>query len=56
MDCLNVEVVLKSGLPYSTTRYNLQKSISADGTELTVPKNVVLEVKYPNLDIKGTLK
>ena len=56
MDCLNVEIVLKTGLPYSTTRYNLQKSISADGTELTVPKNVVLEVRFPNLDIKGTLK
>jgi hypothetical protein len=56
MDCLKVEVVLKTGSPYSSVRYNLDRNISADGTELKVPKNVILEIKFPNVDIKGTLK
>lgn len=56
MDCLKVEIVLKSNSPYSSTRYNLDRNLSADGTELRVPKNVILEIKFPNVDIKGTLK
>ncbi len=40
MDCLKVEIVLKTGLHIQQQRYNLEKNISADGTELKVPKNV----------------
>ena len=56
MDCLKVELVVKSGSPYSSTRFNLDRNISADGTQLNVPKNVILEVKFPNIDIKGSLR
>jgi len=56
MDCLKVELVTKSGSPYSSTRFNLDRNISADGTQLNVPKNVILEVKFANADIKGSLR
>jgi hypothetical protein len=46
--------VQKAGAPYSTTKFNFDQNISADGTLLVVPKNVVLELKYPNADIRGS--
>ena len=55
MDCLKVSIIAKTGSPYSTTRFNFDRNISADGTELVVPKNVILELKYPNVDIKGSV-
>jgi hypothetical protein len=54
MDCLKVNLVQKAGAPYSTTKFNFDQNISADGTLLVVPKNVVLELKYPNADIRGS--
>jgi len=56
MDCLSVKIGLKTGLPYASARYDLTRNLSADGTELKVPKNVILEVKFPQNDIKGSFK
>ena len=45
-------------LTYSTfEKVNyINENISADGRILYAPENVVYELKYPNLDIKGTIK
>jgi len=54
MDCLRVDVVQKAGAPYSTIKFDFERNISADGTYLSVPKNVVLELRYPKADIRGS--
>ncbi len=56
VDVTNVKIENKSGGLYSTDTLNIDEYISADGRILYAPENVVYELKYPNLDIKGTIK
>jgi phage-related baseplate assembly protein len=54
-DVKKVTVNQKFGGAYSSTRINFDDALSKDGTYINTPKNVIMELKYPNNDIKGTL-
>jgi len=56
VDTVNVKLDSKSGGNYSNSVLNIAQNMSLDGRYLSVPDNVVLEVKYPKIDIKGTVK
>ena len=56
VDTTSVKINLKSGGKYASTVYNMQNSYSPDGTVLYLPEDAVFELKYPNEDIKGTVK
>ena len=56
VDVVNVKITGKSGESYSSDTINLAEYISADGRILYAPENVVYELKFPNSDIKGTVK
>jgi hypothetical protein len=56
VDVTNVQIEHKVGGLYSDFSYDINENISADGRILYAPENVVYELKYPNLDIKGTIK
>tara|TARA_R110000824_G_scaffold101269_1_gene240613 strand:+ start:13 stop:1809 length:1797 start_codon:yes stop_codon:yes gene_type:complete len=56
VDVTNVEITNQSGGNYSDNSLNLKQYISADGRILYAPENVVYELKFPDLDIKGTVK
>lgn len=55
VDVKSVKVSLKTGANYSSTSLNLNDVISKDGTFYNIPKNCILELKYANNDIKGTI-
>ena len=55
VDAKRVEITRKIGPSYSSTRFDLEEALSADGRYLSVPKNVILEIKFPDSDIKGTI-
>jgi len=55
-DVKRVKAFNKSGGVYSGIDVDMSNILSKDGTYYKVPKNVILELKYPNLDIKGTVK
>lgn len=55
-DVTNVRVTNKFGGAYSNIGYDIRESTTPDGRYINVPKNVILEIKYPNADIKGTIK
>jgi hypothetical protein len=55
-DVVNVEIVTKTGAPYSTTRLDIQAQTSPDGRYINVPSNVILELLNPASDIKGTIR
>jgi len=55
IDVKTVKIVNKTGTPYSSVSYNIEENKSADGRYIVVPKNVALEIKYPTLDIKGSV-
>ena len=54
-DVKKVHVFQKYGGSYSTTRIDFDEALSKDGTYINTPKNVIMELKFPNLDIQGTI-
>ena len=56
VDVKKVRIKNKTGGSYSGNSLNFNKVLSKDGTFIRVPKNAILELKYPNIDIKGTVK
>ncbi len=56
VDTVSVEIEQKLGERYSPTIYDFDSSFSPDGRFIQVPKNVVLEIKFPEVDIIGSVK
>jgi len=54
-DVKTVRVMQKRGADYSSVNIDFDDAMSSDGTYIMTPKNAIMELKYPNRDIKGTL-
>ena len=54
-DCLSVTPTIQSGSTYANTFLNIEDIISPDGSYLKTPKNVILELRYPNNDMLGSI-
>ncbi len=54
-DVKSVKVKHKTGSLYSPVNVDFDELLSKDGTYIKTPKNVIMELKYPLNDIKGTL-
>jgi len=52
----NVKIKDKSSGAYSSISLNLSGLLSRDGTYIQIPRNVIAELKFPDLDIKGTIR
>ena len=52
----SVKIVAKTGVKYSNTTFDINSHLSPDGGVLNIPKNVVPELKYAKVDIKGQSK
>jgi len=55
IDTKRVDIVRKLGSNYSTVRFSIDEATSSDGRYISVPKNVILEIKFPDTDIKGAI-
>lgn len=56
VDVIDVELVSKFGDVYSDISFSIDDNLSSDGRVLVCPENVVFEIKFPETDIKGTVK
>jgi hypothetical protein len=56
LDVKSVRLVSKVGGAYSSAFYDLNKYTSPDGRLLYAPENVILEIRYPNNDLRGTIR
>jgi len=56
VDVTNVKITNSSGGLYSDETLGLSEWTSADGRILYAPQNVIYELKYPNTDIRGTIR
>ena len=57
VDTTRVKIVQKTGLNYaSSINFNIDDNMSADGRYIDVPDNAVIELKYPDVDIKGNIR
>jgi archaellin len=55
LDVISVKIEEKVGNPYSNASFNFKENTSPDGRYINVPDNVVMELKFPDSDIKGTI-
>ena len=55
IDAKRIEIVRKLGLKYSTVRFSIDEATSPDGRYISVPKNVILEIKFPDTDVRGAI-
>jgi hypothetical protein len=56
LDVMGVKVFSRTGTEYSTSAIDINSNISPDGSQLIVPNNAVLEIKFPEVDIIGKLR
>jgi len=56
IDVKKVEVFNKYGGNHSSIPFDFDKVSSKDGSYYKIPKNVIVELKFPNEDIKGAAK
>jgi hypothetical protein len=55
-EVISVKMVNKTGTNYSGNTININDNTSPDGTKLIIPKNAIVEIKYPDTDIKGQVR
>ena len=55
-DVVDVTITRKVGGSYSDTTFFLEEFTDPDGKYIDVPENVVLEIKFPSIDIRGTIR
>ena len=56
VDTLDAKFVSKVGGLYSDYGININDNLSADGIALMAAEDAILEIKYPTVDIKGSVK
>jgi len=56
VDVVDVRVKQRLGGNYSDTRFDIEGATSPDGRYILPPSDYILELKYPNEDIVGTIK
>ena len=56
VDVRKVSLYNKNDGAYSSVFLDFDKVLSRDGTYIETPKNAIKELKFPDLDIKGTAK
>ena len=58
LDVTEVDVLTKVGSGYSSTNFNasLTKNRDRSGRRILCPKDSIFEIKYPNVDIVGTVE
>ena len=57
VDTISVRIYQKDGTGYSSDiNFNVDDNLSPDGRYITVPENAILEIKNPDIDIKGSIR
>jgi hypothetical protein len=55
VDVRDVKILNAIGSLYSNFSFDFNKRLSPDGRFIGVPKNVIMELKYPDADIRGSV-
>ena len=56
LDVQRVKLFNKTGVNYSSATIDINSNLSPDGSELMIPKNAIVELKFPETDIIGKAK
>ena len=55
-DVVSVKIKKMNGADYSNIKFDIEENTSPDGRYISVPDDVILEIKYPRVDIVGSIK
>jgi hypothetical protein len=55
-DVVKVNIINKNSSNYSSVFFSIQENTSPDGDYIVTPANAILELKFPEVDIKGKLR
>ena len=56
LDVVKVQIINKNSSDHSSVVFPIQENLSPDGDYLLTPQNAILELKFPETDIKGKLR
>ena len=56
LDVLSVKIVSKTTVGYSQAEIDINENTSPDGDSVIIPKNAIVEIKFPEVDIVGKVK
>jgi hypothetical protein len=56
LDVVKAKFISKTGTNYSSATINIDKNLSPDGDYLVIPTNAIVEIKFPETDIKGKVR
>lgn len=56
LDVVSVDVTLKSGGNYSDTRFDINRMLTPDGRFVTAPEGYIFEIKFLDVDLRGTVR
>jgi hypothetical protein len=56
LDVSSVTLDNKTGTGYASSTIDINSNLSPDGSYLVVPKNTIIEIKFPETDIKGKVR
>ena len=56
LDVIHVELEIKNGTNYADSPISIDEALSSDGRFLFPPSDTIFEIKYPDLDIGGTVQ
>ena len=56
LDVYSVEIVEKTGGLYSNSNYDVYGNLSSDGNMIAANERIIFELKFPNVDIKGSIR
>ena len=56
IDVIDMEIVGKTGASHAPSGYDFRENLSADGRRIEAENNIIFELKFPNIDIKGSVR
>ena len=56
VDVVDLEIVGRTGTSYSEADYDFNDKLTVDGRRILAEQNTIFELKFPNLDIKGSIQ
>jgi len=56
LDVMDVQIGQKSGGVYSSNEYSIPLNTTPDGAQVLIPVNMIYEIKFPNVNIKGEVR
>tara|TARA_R110002126_G_scaffold110281_1_gene247401 strand:- start:2257 stop:4062 length:1806 start_codon:yes stop_codon:yes gene_type:complete len=56
LDVVKLKIVTRSGASYSSADFDLDLYTTPDGRMILAPEDIIFEIKYPDSDIRGTIK